>query len=190
MIGPHGSPSRPVSGTIAVRVKERRPVMERGFHAQVSGGSAVVAQRGDPGRVADMTSQRPWMPMMVATACALIGLAGCGGVPVRVSDAETGAAIAGARIARGIDGQTDAVTGSNGRASLPAAAPDALMAVRADGYRPWFGARAEAMAADGTLAVALAPAWLDAFMDGRPHPRGQIDPDGTPKPCNCPGRGR
>jgi hypothetical protein len=135
-----------------------------------------------------------WSRTSAARACAgvalLVLMAGCGGMAVRVSDATTGAGISGARIARGLAGSTDAVTGSDGRASMTDTAPDALLAVRADGYRPWFGTRSEATAADGTLAVALSPAWLDAFMDGRAHPRGQIDPDGTPKPCNCPGHGR
>jgi hypothetical protein len=134
-------------------------------------------------------ARKQWLATALAVMTA--ASAGCGGgLAVRVSDAETGKAVARARLSRGPDAPVLAVTDRDGRGTLPADAGDELW-IRADGYRPWYGAISTAMApGDPELTVALAPAWLDAFMDGRAHPRGQMDPDGTPPACHCPGRAR
>jgi hypothetical protein len=129
---------------------------------------------------------RAWSPARapcLGLACVLLGA--CAGVAVRVSDAATGAPVAGARLSPDPDAPVAAVTGHDGRARLPPAPPGSMLWIRADGYQPWYGQRQDARSPDGGLAVALSPAWLDAFMDGRAHPRGQIDPDGTPPPCHC-----
>jgi hypothetical protein len=120
---------------------------------------------------------------------ALAALAGCGGTRVRVTDSTTGAAIGGARvIAEDERGTELASTHSGGagyaRLSLPRGA--AMIYVAADGYK-LQGVAARHLPEDGTLAVALEPAWMASFMDGGVHRTfapGESH-DGTPKPCHC-----
>jgi hypothetical protein len=116
-------------------------------------------------------------------------LTGCGGTRLRVTDSTTGAPIGGAHVRAEDERGTELAASRSGgagyaRLSLPHGA--AMIYVSADGYK-LQGVPARRLPEDGTLAVALEPAWMDSFMDGGVHRNfapGESH-DGTPKPCHC-----
>jgi hypothetical protein len=125
----------------------------------------------------------------LAAVLALLACAGCGGTRVRVTDATTGAAIRGARVvAEDARGATLARAGTSGAGAATLTLPErvSVVLVSADGYK-LQGIPRRALPDDGTITVALEPAWLGSFMDGGVHrdfAPGESH-DGTPERCHC-----
>lgn len=111
-------------------------------------------------------------------------LVGCSTVRLDVRDQGTGVPMVQARavvIEQGREDEVDAADAS-GRlsVSLPDA-PDAVVAVRAQGFVQWSKTVAWIRAQPQPVAIALEPVWMSDFLKTGLKPSQIVDPKG----CNC-----
>ena len=123
--------------------------------------------------------------MLRAVMVGLTLLSGCSSTQLMVRDQGTGAPVINARAVQlsGTDEHELASANSAGRLAfaLPSA-PDAIVAVRAQGFIQWSKTVAWVQAQPQPLTINLEPVWMGRFLQTGKKPSEIVTPTG----CRCP----
>ena len=117
-------------------------------------------------------------------ALPLLALAGCTRAHLVVTDQGTGVAAVQARavvISGGREQEVDSADGAGRLSFAIPEAPDAIVAVRAQGFVQWSKTAAWLRAQPQPVAIDLEPLWMGRFLATGQKPSQIV----TPVPCHC-----